>query len=340
MPLSPDVLERLIEASPDIVVAVDSDGIVAYYNDGAQETLGYARGEVIGQSVIHLYPSLDEARRVMTAMRGNANGGQGRLINFPTRFRAKDEKEIPVAISGIILYDEQEREQGTIGFAKDLSDVIRKDQLAMLGEVAIGLSHKINNPLAVITNQLALLECELESGRIELIRQEVQRIEKNLQRLADMAQAETYTSTSYLGAARMIDLSEGSLVGRRILVVDDDAALRESVAEILEAEQCQVTSATDGEEAKTALEQGSFDVVLSDVVMPGMDGYELFQYVTENYPETIVVLMTAFYYDKGHVIKRSRLEGLDGVLFKKPIDPARLRTALAKLVNATPRAPS
>jgi PAS domain S-box-containing protein len=340
MPLSKASLERLIEASPDIVVATDANGTVAYYNDGAQENLGYARREIIGQFVACLYPSLDEARRVMTAMRGPENGGPGRVLNFPTRFLAKDGHEIPVAISGVILYDKQDTEQGTIGFAKDLSDLKREDQRAVLREVSIGLSHQVNNPLAVITNQLTLLECEQESSRIAVIRREVLRIKENLQRLAEMAQVGTYASEPYLGDARMIDLSEGSLAGRRILVVDDDHALRESAAEILEGEGCHVDSAADGLEARRMLERDAFDLVLSDVVMPGMDGYELFQYVRTRHPATQVVLMTAFYYDKDHVIKRSRLEGLEGVLFKKPIDPDRLRKTLAKLLSATPRAPS
>ena len=357
MALSKSSLLHLIEASPDIVVATDQDGTVAYYNDGARENLGYVREEIIGQLVARLYPSLAEARRVMAAMRDESQGGPSRVVNFPTRFVAKDGHEIPVAISGVILYDEDRTEQGTVGFAKDLSEIIRKDQLALLGEVAIGLSHQINNPLSVMTNQLALLEgffAELQAAgeiehdreRIDIIKREVKRIEEYLERLSEMAQGEHYTSAPYLGDARMIDLSEShtatksSLKGRRILVVDDDAAVRVSIVEILSREGCGVESAADGLEALTRLEKAHFDLVLSDVVMPGMDGYELFQQVTRRYPETHVVLMTAYYYDKDHVIKRSRLEGLGGVLFKKPIDPDRLRETLTKLVSSPPPAPS
>jgi PAS domain S-box-containing protein len=43
MPLRKASLERLIEASPDIVVAIDANGVISYYNDGASENLGYAR---------------------------------------------------------------------------------------------------------------------------------------------------------------------------------------------------------------------------------------------------------------------------------------------------------
>ena len=357
MPLSKAALERLIEASPDIVVATDHDGTVAYYNDGAQEILGYARDEIIGQLVVRLYPSIDEARRVMAAMRSEENGGVGRVVNFPTRFVHKDAHEIPVAISGVILRDDSDEEQGTIGFAKDLTEIIRKDQMALLGEVAIGLSHEINNPLSVITNQLTLLERfvdkiaephEPEQGRnrIKTIKHEVKRIEENLQRLYEMAQGERYSSTAYLDDAKMIDLSrvprgeERALKGRRVLVVDDDEAVRLSVVEILSNEGCQVESAAEGREALARLADVTFDVVLSDVVMPGMDGYELFRQVRRLHPDTHVVLMTAFYYDKDHVIKRSRLKGLEGVIFKKPVDPERLRESLAALLSSPPPAPS
>ncbi len=357
MPLSKAALERLIEASPDIVVATDRDGTVAYYNDGAQEILGYVRDEIIGRFVVRLYPSIDEAQRVMAAMRSKGDGGAGRVVNFPTRFVAKDGHEIPVAISGVILRDESNEEQGTIGFAKDLTEIIRKDQMALLGEVAIGLSHEINNPLSVITNQLTLLERfidgteeprETEQGRqrITTIKHEVKRIEENLRRLYEMAQGEQYSSTAYLGDERMIDLSqvprgEGRpLEGRRVLVVDDDEAVRSSVVEILKGEGCEVESSSEGREALARLADVGFDLVLSDVVMPGMDGYELFQQVRRLYTGTHVVLMTAFYHDEDHIIKRSRLKGLEGVIFKKPVDPDRLRRTLAALLSSPPQAPS
>ncbi len=353
MPLDRAILERLIEVSPDIVVATAADGTVQYYNDGARENLGYSRLEIIGRYVVELYPSLEEARRVMAAMRSPDHGGPGRVVNFPTAFVAKDGHEIDVAISGVILYDDDEVEQGTIGFAKDVSEIKRKDQLAVLGEVAIGLSHEINNPLTVIENQVTLLERHLaatgqvgEAERVQKIRAEIRRIESNLQRLNEMVKQERYASTEYLGRARMIDLSapkeDGSraLAGRRILVVDDDASVRDSVGEILRADGAVVSAVGNGREAIERMRRERFDVVLSDVVMPEMDGYELFQSARREAPDTPVVLMTAFYYDQDHVIKRSRLEGLDGVLFKKPVNPERLVQTLAKLITRAQPRPS
>jgi PAS domain S-box-containing protein len=348
MPLTKASLERLIEASPDIVVATDARGRVAYYNDGAQGTLGYSREEIIGESVVKVYRDRDEAKRVMAAMRSDEHGGKGRVVNYETLFVAKDGREIPCAISGVLLYDECGDEEGTIGFSKDLREIHRKDQLAVLGEVAIGLSHEINNPLEAISNHVALLqryvdrlpdakERDAERERIGEIRAEVRRIEAHLMRLGEMSEREEYASTDYIGDARMIDLStpgaDGPLVGKSVLVVDDDRGVRESVAELLRDEGCQVQTACDGREALDLVEKTPFDLVLSDVVMPRMDGYELYQECRRIRPKTAVALMTAFYYDKDHVIKRSRLEGLEGVLFKKPIDPDRLRNVLASLVE-------
>jgi two-component system CheB/CheR fusion protein len=117
---------------------------------------------------------------------------------------------------------------------------------------------------------------------------------------------------------------EGRLAGLRVLVADDDLAVCHSVEEILRAEGCQVVAASSGTEARDHIEHDRFDLVLSDVVMPDIDGYDLFMFLRERRPETPVVLMTAFFYDRDHVLKRSKLAGLDGILYKKPVEPARL----------------
>jgi CheY-like chemotaxis protein len=72
------------------------------------------------------------------------------------------------------------------------------------------------------------------------------------------------------------------------------------------------------------------DAVISDVVMPEMDGYEFYMKVKEELPILPVILMTAYYYDKDHIIKRSRLRGLEAALFKKPVNPAKLRAVLVQ----------
>jgi len=349
MELSKERLERLIAQSTDIVVATDGKGMVSYYNDGAKRSLGYSPEEILGKYVSRLYPDVDEAKRVMKAMREPGHGGIGTVETFQTSFLSKDGERIPVAISGTILYTDAGDEDGTIGFAKDLREILSKDQLATLGEVAVGLSHEINSPLSVLLNQVELLagdidrlagdeDSSVESERLDAMRREITRISEILSRLGEMAESESYETVEYIGPARMVDLRgrrtasvrDPRLEGLRVLVVDDDLGICRSIEGILSGRGCSVETASDGAEALRRLESSKFDIVLSDVVMPKMDGYELYCAVRDLDPSLPVLMMTAFHYDKDHIIKRSRIEGLDAVIFKKPIDPMRLCDVIAE----------
>ena len=353
MTLSREHFEELTKRSPDIIVGTDRKGRVVYYNDGAHDSLGYENEEVLGEFVGLFYPSVEEAKRVAEAMRGPEQGGVGVCNTLETTFVARNGDLIPVAISGTVLYDEKGDEDGTIGFAKDLRDILQKDQLATLGEVAIGLSHEINNPLSVIVNQATLLENDIarlagesdssvENERLDAIRREVGRITEVVERLAEMVRSESYETTNYVGPARMVDLRDehrkrhepdARLSGLRILVADDDAGISRTLKDLLEVDGCLVQVADNGAQALEALEQERFDLLLSDVVMPKMDGHELYLRVRAAYPDMPVLMMTAFHYDKDHIIKRSRMEGLEGVIFKKPVDPERLRQVIAESVG-------
>jgi PAS domain S-box-containing protein len=353
MKLSRARLEALTDRSIDTIVATDRTGTVVYYNDGAKRSLGYSPDEILGTFVGRVYPSADEAKRVMSAMRSPDHGGEGIVESFRTIFIAKDGGEIPVAISGGIIRAEDGGEDGTVGYAKDLRGILRRDKLATLGEVALGLSHEINNPLAVVLNQTALLEDDIqrlageadssvETERLDAIRREVARITEVVGRLEKMVASDSYETVAYVGPAKMIDLSErrelsgqvrGRMHGLRILVVDDDMGICRTLSEILEAAECEVDTAGDGEEALERIESGHFDLMLTDVVMPKMDGHELYLAVQEKHPELPVLMMTAFHYDRDHIIKRSRLKGLEGVIFKKPVDPQRLCQAIAEAVG-------
>jgi PAS domain S-box-containing protein len=341
--------EKLLESSPDIVVAVDRQGIISFYNDGARRTLGYAPEEVLGQHVTRLYPDLDEARKVMRELR------QGK--NCETVFVAKNGMRLPVVIAGSIIRDLDGPELGSVGFAKDLREIRRHDQLATLGEVAIGLAHEINNPLEVIVNNLNLLEAHVakissdddfvvESERLESIHDALGRIQSIVNRVSEMAHGTEYATREYLPGTQMTDLrtptgagstrgtvtaqGDPELRGIRILVVDDDLGVCQSLRDLLTQEGCEVVVATGGREALTRLESMAIDLVLSDVVMPDLDGYQLFQEVRRRYTGLPVVLMTAFHFDKDHVIKRSKMAGVDDVVYKKPIDPQKLRALIKR----------
>lgn len=80
----------------------------------------------------------------------------------------------------------------------------------------------------------------------------------------------------------------------RILVVDDDASLRRIVEYNLAEEGYAVATAGSGEEALAALEKAPFDLVVTDIKMPGLDGMDLLRRVKASAPETQVIVVTAF----------------------------------------------
>jgi PAS domain S-box-containing protein len=351
--------EKLLESSPDIVVAVDRKGVIIFYNDGARSTLGYSPEEVLGEHVTRLYPDVAEARKVMTAMRdGYGADAKGQVRNFETSFVSKSGAVLPVAISGSVIQTATGDELGSIGFAKDLRDIRRHDRLVTLGQVAVGVAHEINNPLEVIVNNLNLIEKHVarvssdedfvvESERFDSTYGAVARIQHIVNRLHDLSQGMEYATREYLPGTEMTDLGSApqpavaaaasreevrdpELVGVRILVVDDDLGVCQSLRDLLTQEGCDVLVATGGREGLAKLDTEAVDLVLSDVVMPDLDGYELFQEVRARHPGLPVVLMTAFHFDKDHVIKRSKLAGLDDVVYKKPIDLQKLRTIIKR----------
>ena len=90
---------------------------------------------------------------------------------------------------------------------------------------------------------------------------------------------------------------------------------------------------TAGSKKGACFSYSHFDLMLSDVVMPNMDGHELYLKARAEFPDLPVLMMTAFHYDKDHIIKRSRMKGLEGVIFKKPVDPNRLREVIIETVK-------
>lgn len=80
----------------------------------------------------------------------------------------------------------------------------------------------------------------------------------------------------------------------KILVVDDDEIVRLSHLRSLRSNHCDVEVAWNGNEALRAMERYPFDVVLLDLRLPGMDGMSVLRTIKERWPESEVVIITAY----------------------------------------------
>jgi two-component system response regulator AtoC len=117
----------------------------------------------------------------------------------------------------------------------------------------------------------------------------------------------------------------------RILVVDDEEGVRSFVAEVLESEHGAVQTAADGDEAAAELDRQAFDVVLTDLKMPGRDGLALLAKIRAEQPETQVILLTA------HGTVETAVAAMKSGAFdflQKPIgSPAELRLLVARALE-------
>jgi serine/threonine protein kinase len=140
------------------------------------------------------------------------------------------------------------------------------------------------------------------------------------------------SQTSVQEAAPATDMSEAVASHRpRILVIDDEEDMRTVSRAVLTDAGYDVTTAGDGIEALMRLGAGTFDLILSDVDMPNLDGFKLLEVVSRKGIQTPVIFVT------GKVDSENEIRGLElGAedYLRKPVLPAvllaRVRTALAR----------
>jgi DNA-binding response OmpR family regulator len=112
-----------------------------------------------------------------------------------------------------------------------------------------------------------------------------------------------------------------------ILVVDDEGAIRYSISKTLQRVGYQVSAAASGEEALEMLAEQTFDVVLTDIRMPGLTGVELLAKIKEKAPDSIVILMTG-YASLGTAVESLRLGAHDYLI--KPSSSQDIRQSVAR----------
>ncbi|MFH0931666.1 MAG: sigma-54 dependent transcriptional regulator [Candidatus Zixiibacteriota bacterium] len=115
-----------------------------------------------------------------------------------------------------------------------------------------------------------------------------------------------------------------------ILVVDDEVVICKSIQRILSPEGFEVKTAQSGEEALEKLSQESFDIVITDLKMPGMDGMELLTKIKEKDPEIVVIMITG-YSTVQTAVRAMKMGALDYI--PKPFTPEELIVVVEKALE-------
>ena len=120
----------------------------------------------------------------------------------------------------------------------------------------------------------------------------------------------------------------------KILIVDDELIMRESLAGWLERDGHFIDKAESGEEALNKIKKTKFDIMLVDIKMEGMNGLEVLKSVKETDPDTAVIMITA-YGSISTAIDAMKNGAFDYLL--KPFDPNELGILIEKVIEKKAR---
>lgn len=123
-------------------------------------------------------------------------------------------------------------------------------------------------------------------------------------------------------------------MGYKIVIVDDEPELTENLKEeILElTDEFEIKCFNYGYDALNEVFRGDINLVVSDIAMPDMDGYELFNRVKDYNKDLPIIMMTGFGYDPNHVLVNIKKFGRVEILLK-PFDTEKLISKMKMHLN-------
>lgn len=193
-----DFMNKIIQSTPNSIMASDLKGNIIIWNRAAEETLGYPAEEVIGKmNITRIYPK-SMAYEIMKMIRSPEHGGVGMFRSQPVVYVRRDGKSVEGSLSAAMIYDDDGNEVATVGSFVDLTErmdmeralrntqeqLLNSEKLAAMGRLTSQIAHELNNPLYGIMNTLELLKTEIppENRRRKLLDMSLSEIV----RLADM----------------------------------------------------------------------------------------------------------------------------------------------------------
>lgn len=119
---------------------------------------------------------------------------------------------------------------------------------------------------------------------------------------------------------------------RKILLVDDEAGFAELLRDLLKMDNYEVEVSNDGEEGLEKLKEFTPDVIISDVVMPRLSGFEFFKKVKSNPATASIPFLFITGFQDERVLAEARKIGIFGIL-RKPIDIEQIESRLDDLIR-------
>ncbi len=216
-------------------------------------------------------------------------------------------------------FDEDDRQFAEIfgryvAIALHILDLMVVERHRTRGQLADNVSSEISGPLNdILVEATSIMEDYI--GNDDL-RKRVQTICDKVAEIREAIKQVAKGPSRLLGKKPEAPQKDAVLSGKRVLVADDEEIILQTISDILSKYGCVVDIAKEGQDAVEKIKNNDYDIILSDIKLPGRSGYEVFSAAKDKDEEVPVIFMTGFGYDPNHSIIRARQEGLSGVLYK------------------------
>ena len=120
------------------------------------------------------------------------------------------------------------------------------------------------------------------------------------------------------------------LKGMKILLIDDDEWIRDSMKLFFESEGCHLLALETAEEGAEAIKRQAYDIIIADYRLPGMDGIEFFRHLQKLHPNVIKILITA--YGSEEVVSEATELGIQDFI-DKPFTSETIERSLSRLIK-------
>ena len=124
----------------------------------------------------------------------------------------------------------------------------------------------------------------------------------------------------------------GKLKKKRILLIDDDEWIRDSLSLFFEDEGCHLITVESAEEGMEALKKQDYDIIIVDYRLPGMDGLGFLEKIKDSHPDTSTLLITA--YGSKDVFLKAQSIGVQGFI-DKPFTVKTIEESLYRVIEKT-----
>ncbi|MBI4878784.1 MAG: PAS domain S-box protein [Planctomycetes bacterium] len=219
-----EYLEGIIEGSADIIITVTPFGLIARFNRGAEQALGYRREEIQGKHVETLFARQEDRKKALSLLEHGDN-----VRNFATDLITKSGEVRNVLLTVTRLRDREGNPIGTFGIAKDITEerrllrqVIQAKKFAAIGQAVTGIQHAVKNMLNALQGGAYLVKSGMRNNKRKRLREGWAMVEEGIDRISSLSRSLLNYVKEWRPEYEQVDV--GALAGKVRDVVKQSAA--------------------------------------------------------------------------------------------------------------------